>query len=216
MRPGETNLMTINYATWSVPIGSPGLVNGFDYTIEADASACSTAPVDGFVPPSNVPLSLTTPVGTDVEIDLTDGASPAGNTFTFAPIPMNGPEHGSIVRTAEGIYDYTPATGYVGWDHVWFVTTDAQGRSVVSSVVIKVGDALGAAPAQWTALKPYIDRSRVMINAPMHTVSFPIFMTPACRACDSYRLTIRQPAQDCDRNTYVHLSCFEIRCKDCG
>lgn len=213
LRPGETNLMQINYAPWSVPIGwiSPTL----EYSIEVDTASCPTAAIDGFGPPSNTFYDFTTPVNTALTpIDLTANASPAGNAFTYHLVPMTGPYNGVVV-IVNGIATYTPHQAFVGFDHFWYEMRDAQGRSIRRSVVIKVGAAVGAAPREWTATMPVIDVSKIKTDMTGQMVSFPIFMPYTCQGCETYRLTIKQPATDCDRNIFHHFSCFDIRCKDC-
>lgn len=216
LRRGETNMVTVNYAAWSVPIAPPGLVTGFDYSIDLDTSACLTSAVDGFLPPNNAYYSLVTLADQTLAINLAASVTPALNTFSFTVDSLSGPASGSLIRVSEGVYNYIPAAGFQGWDHFWYTTIDGQGRRVTRSVIIRVGNAIGLPPAQWAATKPYIDRTKVTINARMQTVSFPIYMPPSCQGCNVYRLNIKQPAQDCDRTTYVHLSCYDIRCRDCN
>ena len=65
------------------------------------------------------------------------------------------------------------------------------------------------------SLVPFIDTNAIVTDQRLQTVSFPLYMPISCRECDSYKLTIKQPARTCDRTTYHHTMCFDITCKDC-
>jgi hypothetical protein len=214
LRPGETNLIAINFAAWAVPIGR--IVPTFEYSIDQNDDACSTAAIDGFGPPSNSNFSgATTPLNTALPFNLNTTAQPAANTFTYRVLPLEGPNHGTVANNNAGVLTYTPNNGFEGWDHFWYETKDAQGRTVRYPVVAKIGNAGGASPRQWSATQPFIDISKIKTNENSMMVSFPIYMPLTCRGCESYRLTIKQPASDCDRTIFNHYSCFDIRCKDC-
>jgi hypothetical protein len=214
MRPGETNLLTINYAPWSVPIG--WLTPTLEYTVDV-TSTCSTAPVDGLSPPTNQNQTLTTAMNTALAVDTVALAGPSGNVWTVKTVPLAGPKNG-ILTYAGLIATYTPNAGFTGYDYFWYELTDTAGRKIIRSVIIEVtavGINNGSAPKEWSALGPYLGVSKVVINESLHTISFPIYMSHACSACESYKLTIKQPARDCNGNIYEHFMCFEIRCGGC-
>lgn len=216
LRPGETALMQINYAPWSLPIGYPGIVPGLELEIEA-SNTCATGPINGFVPPTNVGIYPLTLLNAPVDFDALGGALPAANTFTFAVFPFSGPTNGTVILLPDGhTFRYTPNNNFQGFDGFWLVTTDAQGRTVITPVVITVNVGIFPVPFRLTVTEPYIDRTKVRTDQRSQTISFPIFMPYTCRDCDTFRLTIRQPASDCDRNIYTHFMCFDIRCRDCA
>jgi len=219
LRPGETNLVTVNYAPWSVPIGFPGIVPTFQFDIKLNDENCPTGPIDGFAPPQNTNYQApNTPVNTPVNMSVATNLTPALNSFTYEILPLWGPYKGQVTQpggnTSPNLL-YTPNSGFQGWDVTWVKVTDAQGRSVVRSVVWSVGLTLGLPPREYTALVPFIDLTKVYTDQHFQTVRFAITMPLSCRACDEYRLTIKQPANDCDRNQFFHLSCYDIRCKSC-
>ncbi|MGL5734866.1 MAG: Ig-like domain-containing protein [Beijerinckiaceae bacterium] len=219
LRPGETNMIVLNYAGWSLPIAPPGIVPTMDFSIEANDSSCPVTPIDGYLPPTNTNYLLSTPVSTTLSIDLGLNAAPAGNTFSFEIMPLSGPSRGQLIQTGvpgSGTFDYVPNGGLMGFDYFSYQMTDAQGRSVIRTVRISIGNHLDRPDAARLSLLPFIDANRIRVNQLDQTVSFPIYMPLSCRSCDEFRLMIRQPARDCDRNEYNHLSCFDIRCKDCG
>ena len=219
IRPGETNMVVLNYAPWSLPIAPPGIVPTFEFSIAQDESSCPASAIDGFLPPTNTNYSLTTQVSTVLSIDLGASAAPAGNDFTYEILPFGGPLRGTLAQTGspgDATFDYQPNGGVTGYDYFSYRMTDAQGRSVIRSVSISIGSHSEQPNRGRMSLLPFIDPAKVSVNQHDQTVSFPLTMPLSCRPCDEYRLTIRQPARDCDRNEYVHLSCFDIRCRDCG
>lgn len=211
LKPGETNKMTINYAPWSLPIG--WVTPSMEYSIETNSDACATGDVGGFGPPSNDFLSASTASGA-VSIDATATAQPAGNVFAYKVIALNGPYHGSVTN-ASGVFTYTPRAGYVGWDAFWYEMTDAQGRKVTRSVRVNVGATSAAIDPRWIAEQPFIDASKVMTDRDMQLVSFPIYMPLSAPDCATYRLTIKQPATNCDQTIFHHIACFDISTSDC-
>lgn len=212
MRPGETNLLTINYAQWSVPIG--WLAQSLDYAIEVNSTACPTNAINGAVPPTNTLYIAVTPANTAVVVDLSPNALPVSLLHLYEIVPMSGPYNGTVDLVGTNV-TYTPTNGFRGFDNFWYKMTDAEGRSRIYSVVIDVASALGAPPRAWIVTKPYIDLTKVKINEATHTVSFPIHMPLSCQACEVYRMTVKQPARDCDGNIFWHFKCLDFRCGGC-
>lgn len=214
LRPGETNLMRINYAPWSLPIGGPGVIPEMSYTVEV-TSTCSDQAIDGFGPPSNIIPNLAAALNAVVTLDWSLTATPAGNTFSYAIVPLQGPSHGLATISPAGVITYTPNNGYTGRDYFHVKMTDAQGRSVIYPAYVDVGATGAALPREALATTPFIDVSKVSyLQGPQH-VQFPIYMPVMCRPCDSYKMTIKQPARDCNGNVYHHFSCYTITCNDC-
>lgn len=217
MRPGEANLMTINYAPWSVPLmanGGPGLVGVPEVSIVKNSEACSSSVIDTFGPPDVPNLDLLTPLNTPV--DVTFVPAPAGNTFVTEAMELFGPSHGQLSPQAPAVnggFIYTPMTGYQGWDSFFVQTTDAQGRKVVSFVNIKVGAPTGFNddPA-FSGLR--IQRSQAQMDANTQTVSFVMELSPDARECEFFTINIKQQARDCDR-LFTHLTCIEVRVGKC-
>src|SRR5690606_17624068 len=121
----------------------------------------------------------------------------------------SGPMHGALKPTGNGTWDYTPFGGFVGYDAFWYETKDAQGRSVIRKVTIKVGNPITAEPPVGDGLQ--IRQDTVSLNERLHTVEFPISMPFSAQTCETYRLTVRQLARDCDGNCYTHYFCADIR-----
>jgi hypothetical protein len=204
--------MYINYAAWAVPIG--WIVPTLDHSIVTTATACPTTAIDGFLPPTNTFYSSVTLLNTAVVINLSASAQPSANTFTYSIVPMAGP-YGGTVTLVGALATYTPASGASQWDGFFYTMTDAQGRSITRSVVINVGSAAGVADRKFTALTPFIDFTKIKTDRTGQAVSFPIYMPHNVRSCEVFRLTLKQPATDCDNNIFDHFMCFDIRSKDC-
>ena len=218
LRPGERNLVVINYAPWSMAIQPPGIVAAMDYTVDVNNTACFDSEVDGFAFPSNTQYTLTTPVSTNLAIDLSVNEGPVGNTFVYQIVPMAGPKNGVIVQTGtpgDPTFLYMPNGGFTGYDYFAYKMIDGQGRHIIRMVQVSIGVHNNLPDLSLMATKPFIDRSRVTTNCKTQEVRFPIYMPLSVRDCSRFRLTIQQPAMDCDRSLYHHISCFDIIPKDC-
>lgn len=215
MSAGETNLVIVDYAPWSIPIGNPGIVAGLELNIETNTDACPNSEQDGFLPPTAENRLLVTPASTVLNIDLSVGVAPAANTFTYNVVPFSGPTKGTLTKTAEGVYDYTPNGGVTGKDYFSFEAKDAQGRTVIRHVEVDIGTNVEPRNQARLSLAPYIDLSQVQTDR-NQTIKFPIYMPVNCRPCERHKLTIKQPAQDCNCATFHHFKCFDITCRPCG
>lgn len=221
MRPGETNLMAINYAPWAVPIGNGvQLLNQLDISFEPNFDACSSASIDGFAPPVHTFMTYDTTGASDpVTFNLNDDAvqSPDDNTFLYRVKPGEGPRHGSITPLTSGYtpgeFVYTPQAGFGGVDIVWFEMLDAQGRIFTFPVKFQVGAANGVYPPMITAIN--VDRTQILVNERTFIASFPLYMPPNITQCQTTRMLIRATARDCDGRVFSHYSCFDIRAGKC-
>ncbi len=217
--PGETNLVTINFAPWSVPIGSPGIIPTFEFALEDISAGCPTNAIDGFAQPQNSNIALTTTVAGTLGLTLNAGATPVGNTFTTAIVPLTGPYNGTLTLTGpagSGLYDYVPNNGFIGYEYFTYSTTDAQGRKIFNEVLIAVGSPVEAPDRARTSAIPFIDMSKVVTDQRLQTVSFPLTMPSTVQACNTYKLSIKQPAQDCARNLFHNFMCFDIVGRNCA
>lgn len=209
-RPNETNKWQINYAPWSLPIGGKGLAYGTDVAIEIISTCPPSSPGDPSPDNTNYFFSgLNGPIVANV----TTNEAPPG-ALTYSLVPLTGPRHGTLAQ-AGGIFTYTPQGGYLGYDSFYYKAVDISGRSVTRQVIIQV-----LAPAQVAANPGFappvnIPRNRILIDVIGHSISFPVEITPAARECDIYRITVRQPALDCDGNCFYHVSCYDLSISKC-
>jgi hypothetical protein len=213
LQAGETNLMTIDYTSWATPLG--WVVPDPEFSVETDDSTCPTGEIDGFPPPFNTDYQFATVANGTVNIDLSLNVSPAGNTFTYRILPFGGVQHGGLDQVSNGVYQYTAAGGYAGYDYFDFETMDAQGRVTTNTVVISVGQHNQKRDNARLSKTPYVDRQSISVDRYTQRVSFPITMPVTVKPCQSFRLSIRQPAKDCDGNTFYHLSCYDITSGKC-
>lgn len=231
LRPGETRLVTLNYAPWTIPImanGGPGLVPTPEFAVTEDAASCSTAVIDTFAPPSVTGdvfnVALTTPANTAAALDLLSDVEPAGNTFEFRLVPLSGPYHGALTAMAldGAAWEYEPNQGFTGYDQFWVEITDAQGRKLIRPINIEVGAAQGVPPFGWgpaAVIGLRIDQSTVKLDQRQQTLSFAVSLPPSngCETidgCKRYRASIKAFARDCDR-LFSHITCIDFHCAKC-
>lgn len=215
LNPGEMNLLRLDYGPWAGPLRGRGLIAGTTWDVTHDTSACPTTVIDGFGPPDNQNVVLTTGVGVPVSVDLSLTALPPGNTFSFSILPLAGPEHGTVTVSGT-VVTYTPLPGWTGRAYFSYRMTDAQNRSIVRHVRIDVGSP--TTPIEWwrSGMVPALIMERAHVSRGVHQLSVPIWMPWSCRACDRFRLTIRQPYEDCDGNLLWHIECIDVSCAGCG
>lgn len=219
MRAGEMNSLQLNYAPWSLPLaqGGPGVVPFTELSIEADNSTCPTGLIDGFEPPNGPNQNVAAAISPAVTvIDLSALLQPVGNAFEVRALPLYGPLYGTLVDVApmlDGHWEYTPANGFVGYDHFFYEIKDAQGRKAVRYVNITVG-----APSTLDTNPPrlglYIDPMKIKVDTVMQTVSMKLQLGPDAQQCQIFHVTVKQPARSCD-DVYEHLSCFDVRVGKC-
>jgi len=207
MRPGETNLLVLNYAPWSVPIGGHGL--RCDPSVELEINSVGCPPTTGEDPaPLNTAKKVTTDPNAPLVIDLTVDATPAGGDFTYSKVPLSGPYYGVLTNDGAGQFTYTPNQGFTGWDEFWFKQTDDSGRSVTRQVLIWVSEA--AMPAKNFDLPIEVNTAKIVVDANLQQISIPVTMTNLARSCEIYRLHIKARALNCDLVCFDHISCFDF------
>lgn len=231
MRAGETRLITLNYAEWTIPImanGGPGLVQTPEISIVPDTESCSNQQIDGFNNPEvndtvgwNVPIDI--PIDAAHVWDPVDGLVPAGNTFTLTVEPLGGPLNGTLVAPANGqAWTYTPRFGFSGYETIWVRITDGQQRQIVRPIFFKVGTPQFQPPFDWGYAARngvLIDRRSIEINQQLQTMSFPMLLTNA-EACDTlaschrFGIQIKAHARDCSR-LFTKIDCFDVFCRNC-
>lgn len=208
LKPGETNKVLINYAAWSLPVG--WVVPTPEFAIEVDDSTCTTPVID------NSNYSHDMPINSTLLINLDEHASPVGGVYDYtAPLPLSGPRNGTLNKMeGKGAYSYSPRNGFQGYDYFDYLMEDDSGHQVQYTVQIHVGQG-GKRDFKRMSAVPYVDPASVVVDSQNQMLSFAIYMPTSCRPCLRYRLNVLQPATDCSGYRYDHLSCFDIRCKDC-
>jgi hypothetical protein len=108
---------------------------------------------------------------------------------------------------------YTPITGFQGYDSFYAEIKDAAGNSVVSFANITIGapTQLNVEPA-FSGLR--IQKSEVVVNQQVQTLSFVMELSPDARTCEVFTVNIKQPARDCNR-LFWHLTCIEVHVSMC-
>lgn len=211
---GETDLIVLDYSAWSLPLSGEGIVPDMSFEVKVDSESCSVSTINGHVDPSNSNYTVTTATGTAVTVDLSANAAPAGNTFNYKADNLFGPTKGSA-SISGNVLTYTPQVGSTGYDYVSFTTQDAQGREVKNTVSIQIGVQTNGLDLSRMADRPYINAESIEYDQDLQRVSFPIHMPNSVQDCQKFRLTILQPARDCDCNLYRKSSCYDIKIADC-
>jgi len=215
-RPGETNLWSINYAPWSVPIGGPGLACGTEFEIEM-TSTCPSSSSDP--EPSNTDYFLPIVFGAGATAGtVATNAAPSGGSFTYSRVPLAGPYKGTVEVNADGTYSYTPNGGYVGYDSFWYQMEDDQKRTKIYEVQIQMlanGQVVGDAIQKPFTPAVRIPRDRVNVNSRLHMLQFPVEISPRAQSCENFRITVKQSAVDCNRGCYSHISCYDLKIGTC-
>src|SRR5262245_7210887 len=87
VRPGETNLVVLNYATWAIPIGGRGHGMGCTPQIEVEQMQTCPVPSGSNLPPTanDEHISFITPVNTPFNGNLaTSITDPESDPITFS------------------------------------------------------------------------------------------------------------------------------------
>lgn len=195
--PGEVNKLTISYAPWSAPIGGHGLSSKTKFEIGPCASC-------GDDEPAVTPAAARTPAGEPLQFNLSANVTDPTPQTKYALLGLYGPEHGVAEVDASGQLTYTPDSGYAGIDRFWW---SADGK-VAEFVVAIDGDSEIPFPAFTPPVS--IPKNQVSVDARMHTLSFALAISPGAAIGDIYRISILQPALDCDCNKFEHLSCYDL------
>lgn len=212
LRPGETNLLHLNYAPWSLPIGKLARATSAD--VVRINKTCEEGQIDGFTHPQNGSYRVSNKQCAPIEFDLCDHAKPRGNDFQFSLAPLSGPSCGKAEIEENGCVVYTPHVGFTGIDYFSYKMVDPQGREIIRTVEAKIGNT--GMPSPWLmADRPYPHMSRAVYDEHAQTVKIPIYMPFNTPMCESFRMTIKQRAVDCDHNCYEHFMCFDVYPTDC-
>lgn len=205
VRPGETDKYEIDYAEWAVPAMAQ-LVPRTRFAVETkEAERDPNAP-------TNTPYQVTTLEGVTFTGSVaTSALEPNGLALSYSVVPFFEPEHGTVALLADGSYTYKPAGGFVGYDR-FFVKTSSAGGDVVTEVAISVGPVTQpAAP-----LTPPIQiNQRGVVIVGGFLLQFTVAVSPAVQVGDVFRVSVRQPARDCDCNEIFHTSCYDLQAGKC-
>lgn len=218
-RPGETNKFMINYTAWAFPLGGRGLTDRVEFDIKAQPHSPDTrAPV-------NTNKYLTTDFNTPLVGNLAIGASdPLEGTLSFAEYDLFPPQRGEVVINNDGTFTYTPTLGFTGYDSFYVVTSN-EAKSVTNQIIVGVSAPLppDADPEdEPTPLPPkafdkalFIVQKSVKVDSALNILSFALAASPMAVVGDVYKMEIKQTAQDCDCQEYVHISCYDITIVNC-
>ena len=215
VKAGETIPMVIDYAPWSIPIAAHGRGLGCSPAFNVEQVTSCPAPSGDNLPP-NVPnlIPFATPINTDLDGDLkTFVTDPESDNLSFKVLPFFGVSFGKLELADDGTFTYTPWVGFTGYDRFYFIVEDGVNNPITGQAVIGVGQPLPT-DVQVTP-KVRVRPSSVRVNQQVHTVWFAIEIGPDAKPCETYRLTVRMNAIDCDGGCYWNNSCYDLIIGQC-
>lgn len=212
-KPGETNPWLVNYAAWAAMMTGPGLVGSTVFEIVKQNSA----PAGGTnLPPTNRDYSF---IGTQDDVIngvvSTNAADPESQALSYSVIDLYGPSSGTISFAPNGTFVYTPFPGFSGYDEFFFATKDGINLPVINKVQLTVNPPAPKPALPAPPVIPVVNVPRRQVNVSSPILRFPLEISPAAVVGDVWRMTIRQPAVDCDGNNYYHIACWDITIGKC-
>lgn len=214
VRPGETNKIAINYAEWVAPLGGRGLIVGTQFALENVTPSASAGAI-GNLPPTNTDYSEAVVFNTPFTGSVaTNAVDPEADPLTFAHMPLYGPTKGTLAFNANGSYTYTPALGSTGYDSFVFSTDDGNNAAVLKTVRLTVNPALPAPALPAPTIRPALFVSPSSVKVMRQHIEFAVAADPTLPVGSVYRLTIRQPAFDCDE-TFFNVFCIDLTVGKC-
>src|SRR5262245_16745213 len=206
--PGTTSKVMVGYAPWAAPIGRLHCVPQF--AIEPLAT-CPPALSGNLPPQPQVPVAFDVLLNTQFDGDLaTKVTDPEGDAITFAVLPLYGPFHGKLSMQPDGNFSYMPEGSYSGPDRFFASATDTSNNKTVFEVLLGVNVA-----GSTVVPTPPVSVGPASIDERFYSVSFAVTLSPAARACDTWRLTVRQAALDCDCTCFTRNDCYDIGVAKC-
>lgn len=236
--PCERNPWMIDYSPWLLGIQGRGLCQPISFSIEK-LSSDPVAPFPSMLPPANIDYNIQIAANTAFSGSVATGAtSPQDSPLTFKIDTTSPPSHGIVAMNTDGIYVYSPTTGYVGLDQFGYFTMDGVNAPVENVVNIGVdivvsppfeeglppgvviqtngdgGPQLYATPIPPNSGLLYVDPQSLCIRSPF--IKFTLVASCELTVGQVYRLKIVMSAMDCDRATYRHISTYDILVTKCG
>lgn len=235
--PGETNQWRINYSDWLAGIRGRGLFAA-NFSFEK-LTPDPVAPFPSTLPPTNIDYNFQIEQNTSYSGTVSTSAhSPQSTPLTFAVDPVNPPSHGVVAMNSNGTFIYMPNSGYTGIDTFGYVTLDGINLPVENVVTLGV-DVLVASPFEGSLPPGVVDASSPENTQQVYETNLPpgqglIFVPPAsirmrgfaltfALECSPetlinqiYRMTIAVSALECNRQTFRHISSYDIRISSCG
>jgi hypothetical protein len=217
MRAGVTEKWTINYAPWSVPLGGVGLVSGTMVSVEEIRGCAAAVGADS---PTVIAggwfVTATSNGSAENPIPLLGGL--VLNATVARLLPQFGPKHGTATIT-NGILTYKADFGYSGYDRLFVELSNGVLPPRIWECVIAVSSVGQATPtpvANASMLTPPVkyNLSEQTISQRAHQTALPVSVSPTACVGSIYRITVNQPARDCDSD-YNHIACYDLSIGRC-
>jgi hypothetical protein len=204
VQPGSSDKWSIDYASWCVPALAT-LTARTRFVIET-----KEAERDPNAPTNTNYWAHTLPNMTAGGNVAAGAVEPNAQPLAFFLVPFFEPEHGKVTLNQNtGAFSYTPSGQFTGYDR-FYVETRSSGGKVVTEVLIKVGPA--DMPDQPATPAISICGAEIEYGTQL---TFALSVAPSVQVGDAFRLTVRQPARDCDCREIAHTSCYDIHVTGC-
>ena len=206
--PGETNVVMINYLPWVAPIGGYGLVRGTETTINMLTPATMVPlPNPANQLPRNTDYTFHTSANTTLTASVaTNAVDPEAAPMTYTVDMLNAPLNGTVtLNPTTGSFTYIPALNFVGADAFNLLTSDGYNTPVITRVLLLVDGATATiAPLPEPMLA--ISNGILILNP---ATKFSLRCSQKATIGDIYRMSIRQPALDCDGRILWNIFCID-------
>lgn len=236
--PGETNKVVISYGDWLNGIrASRGLFDAVFSWVKLTPDPA--APFPSMLPPTNTDYQFQIEANMSFSNTVsTNASSPQSSPLTFMLDPVNPPTTGTVAMNSNGSFIYMPQAGFTGVDQFGFFTTDGVNAPVENIVQVGVDVVIashfeGSLPpgvinpnapeASAQVYETPLPPSQGLIFVPPNMVKlmgfsleFALTVSPECLVGQVYRLTVAVQALECDRQTFRHISSYDIRISSCG
>lgn len=212
-RVGEVAKWTIDYAAWAVPIGGKGLAKTA-FSVEKVspdiAGNANRAPVAS-------PFLLALAAGDEVNAVQVTATDPDGDTLTFELDPLFRAENGTATITPDGLLTYVPNPGWSGVERFFYIVSDTADHAVRGEIAIRVNAVMPAVQYAAPLATPEVRvlDARAAVDARRFELTFPVAVSPTARPGDVYRITVKQQALDCDCDSFIHVSCYDLTVTKC-
>ena len=235
--PGETNRWCIEYGMWMA--GIPGSRFNLPIVFSFEKLTDNPPPSGSVLPPTNTDYTAQIAANTAYNGTVsTNAVSPGSQSLTYAIDPINLAQHGFVAMNADGTFVYNPEAGFTGVDKFYFVTMDGINSPVKNSFTLGVDAVITShfsAPlpdgvinltggeSSFQVYETNLPPNDGLLYVPPKSVlarrsylEFALACDPEALIGQVYRMTIKAEVADCNRQTYSHISTYDIEISQCG
>ena len=210
--PGHGTLIIAANGTYLyTPAAGYSVGDSFTYTATDASGQTTTAIVYITVVPSSGNDYIVTAANTAISgpsLLLNDG----GNALTVTA--NSSPAHGTVAVAADGIYTYTPTSGYAGTDSFTYTATDSAGQTTTATVSIVVGalatNDIGLTPADTSYNGSSVLTNDIGVGLNVTSYTSPAHGTVVIQSDGTYVYTPAANFSGFDSFTYTTTDAFAV------